>query len=70
MPTPDITAGQGMLTDGKNKFQARDCLENTYGVSGTIYGLTSSPCKPCPRNMITGMCVCTGVHGAVVVCLP
>lgn len=42
-----------MIVRGQNAFAASDCPINTYGVSGRIYGLQASPCKPCPRNMVT-----------------
>jgi hypothetical protein len=43
----------GMIAQGVNTFAGMGCPINTYGAAGKVYGLTSAPCKPCPRNMIT-----------------
>lgn len=42
-----------MIAQGKNQFVGKECPVNTYGAAGKVYGLTSAPCKPCARNMIT-----------------
>jgi hypothetical protein len=44
-----------MIAQGANAFAGMDCPANTYGAAGRVYGLTSAPCKPCPRNMITDL---------------
>jgi hypothetical protein len=49
----DIEQGMGMIADARNSYTAGWCPVNSYGASARVYGLTSAPCKPCPRNMIT-----------------
>ncbi|WIA36543.1 hypothetical protein OEZ86_007835 [Tetradesmus obliquus] len=52
-----IEAGWGMVPAGvvNNTLQytAVECSNNTYGVANITYGLQSTPCKPCQRNLIT-----------------
>jgi hypothetical protein len=31
-------------------WRAKDCTADVYGVSNTTYGLSASPCKPCPAG--------------------
>lgn len=50
----DIQAGQGLYYDTLTKsWRARNCVDNSYGVTNKTYGLTPAPCKACPTNMIT-----------------
>jgi hypothetical protein len=52
--TPDIMPGQGLYFETiSNTWRARNCTSNSYGVDKLAYGLTPSPCKSCPQNMVT-----------------
>lgn len=53
-----IEAGWGMVpagvaADQTLQYTAVECSNNTYGVANRTYGLQSTPCKPCQRNLIT-----------------
>lgn len=53
-----IEAGWGMVpagvaADQTLQYSAMECSNNTYGVANKTYGLQSTPCKPCQRNLIT-----------------
>ncbi|WIA16345.1 hypothetical protein OEZ85_013043 [Tetradesmus obliquus] len=52
-----IEAGWGMVPAGvvnnTLQYSAVECSNNTYGVANKTYGLQSTPCKPCQRNLIT-----------------
>lgn len=51
--TTDIQAGQGLYFETISQtWRAKDCTTDSYGVSNTTYGLTASPCKPCPTGTI------------------
>lgn len=54
----DIKAGQGMVLSAVNstsRFRALNCDNDSYGVSNTTYGLSSSPCRHCPSGMVTNI---------------
>lgn len=53
----DIKPGQGLYrirdASGGFVFQARNCDDNTYGISRVSYGLRPYVCRTCPTNMVT-----------------
>lgn len=52
----DIQPGQGLYRTevaGRRTFLAKNCDENSYGVTQVAYGRTPFPCRECPANMVT-----------------
>ena len=50
----DIPAGWGMVFNRTSgSFTASKCPADTYGVEETAYSLKFTPCKPCPRGLVT-----------------
>lgn len=49
-----IVAGQGLYYNAAaQSFRAVNCSSNNYGVANTTYGLSASPCRDCPANLVT-----------------
>ena len=44
----------GLMYNSISKtWRAVNCDSNNYGVTNNTFGLTPTPCKPCPTNMVT-----------------
>lgn len=49
----DIQAGQGLYVQTTSStWLSRNCDRDNFGASNTTFGLTPSPCRPCPGNMV------------------
>lgn len=50
-----IEPGFGMVFDrATSRYREVSCPVNTYGVNTREYGLKFTPCKPCPRGLVSG----------------
>lgn len=49
----DIQAGQGLYYETiTGSWRAKDCANNSYGVTNVTFGLAAAPCRSCPANMV------------------
>lgn len=53
LPLADIQPGQGLYFETLTKtWRAKNCEENSYGVTNTTYGLTPSLGRTCPDGLV------------------
>jgi hypothetical protein len=53
----DIQAGLGLYFETlTNTWRAKECLNNTYGMTNNTFGLTPNPCRDC--EWLPQSCVC------------
>lgn len=54
----DIQLGQGLYYETLTKtWRAKNCLNNTYGMTNNTFGLTPNPCRDCECTQPHVACV-------------
>lgn len=60
-----IEAGWSMVSSAGGGFAARPCPAASYGPAETVWGLRLTPCRPCPKNMVTDITPATSLEHCI-----